>query len=178
MIRRVGAAVLVALWCVSPVAARAGADQIVAPQPGPKDLCPVCGMIVSKYRNWTATVVWKDGRADYFDGAKDMFKFLQALPEYARGRTRDGIKTIVVTEFYDLKPIDARGAWYVIGSDVLGPMGYELVPLATKVDADDFLKDHLGTRILRFDEITPAIIAKVDAGRLLPRKLAKSPRPQ
>ena len=165
MIRRAGAALLLTLWLAPLVSARAGAEQISAPQPGPKDLCPVCGMIVSKYRNWTATVVWKDGRAVHFDGAKDMFKLLQALPEYARGRTRDDIKTIVVTEFYDLKLIDARQAFYVIGSNVLGPMGHELVPLATKADADDLLKDHLGTRILRFDEITPAIIAKVDAGK-------------
>ena len=47
----------------------------------------------------------------------------------------------------------------------MGPMGHELVPLATKADAEDFLKDHLGTRILRFDDVTPEIIAKVDAGR-------------
>ena len=139
-------------------------DQVSAPKPGAKDLCPVCGMIVSKYPNWIATVAWKDGRADHFDGAKDMFKFLQALPEYAPGRTRDAIATIVVTDFYDLKKVDARQAFYVIGSDVTGPMGHEFVPLATKADAEEFLKDHHGAKTLRFNEVTPAIIAKVDGG--------------
>ena len=67
------------------------------------DLCPVCGMIVSKYPNWTATVVWKDGHAHHFDGAKDMFKFLHALPKYAPGHKREDITTIVVTDFYDLE---------------------------------------------------------------------------
>ena len=33
------------------------------PEPGPRDLCPVCGMVVSKYPAWIATVVYKIGRA-------------------------------------------------------------------------------------------------------------------
>jgi copper chaperone NosL len=163
--RLAGWALLLSLCAAPQTPAPSGAGQITMPQPGAKDLCPICGMIVSKYRNWIAAVVWKDGHADYFDGAKDMFKFLQALAEYAPGRKRDGIRTIIVTEFYDLKTIDARLAFFVIGSDVLGPMGSELVPLDTKSDADDFLKDHHGARVLHFDEVTPAIVAKVDGGK-------------
>lgn len=159
--------VVLLLWAGTgvPAQAQTASGQVTAPKPGEKSLCPVCGMIVSKYPAWLATVVWKDGRADHFDGAKDLFKFLQALPEYAPGRTRDAITTIVVTDFYDLKKIDARQAFYVIGSDVTGPMGHELVPLASKADAEDFLKDHHGSKMLRFDEVTPAIVAKVDGGK-------------
>jgi nitrous oxide reductase accessory protein NosL len=61
--------------------------------------------------------------------------------------------------------IDARKALYVMGSDVMGPMGHELTPLATRADADDFLKDHKGKRILRYDEVTAEIVAAVDDGR-------------
>src|SRR5512139_306979 len=107
------------------------------PKPGARDLCPVCGMIVSKYPNWVATVVYKDGHAHHFDGAKDMFKYLQDLPKYAPGHRKEDIKAIAVTDFYNLGKVDARQAWFVIGSDVLGPMGHEFVPLATKTDADD-----------------------------------------
>ena len=32
-------------------------------------------------------------------------------------------------EYYSLTRIDARAAWYVIGSGVVGPMGHELIPL-------------------------------------------------
>ncbi len=131
-------------------------------KPGARDLCPVCGMMVAKYPHWLATTVWKDGRTVYFDGAKDLFKYLLALPTYAPGRAREEIDLLVVTEFYDLKPIDARQAWYVVGSDVLGPMGHELVPLATRADAEGFLKDHKGRRILRFDEVTAQLLAQLD----------------
>jgi nitrous oxide reductase accessory protein NosL len=135
------------------------------PQTGPMDLCPVCGMLVSKYPHWVATLVWKDRHAHHFDGAKDMFKFLQALPAYAPGHKRDDINVIAVTDYYNLERIDAKKALYVIGSDVMGPMGHEFVPLATKVDAEDFLRDHKGKRILGFDQVTPEIVARVDAGK-------------
>jgi len=138
---------------------------MAVPKPGSKDLCPVCGMIVAEYPNWVATVVWKDGRAQYFDGAKDFFKFLQAVPKYAPGRKREDIRSMLVTEFYNLQKIDAAKASYVIGSDVMGPMGHELVPLGNKADAEEFLKDHKGKRILRYDEVTPDIVNQVDAGR-------------
>jgi len=53
---------------------------LAARPPGARDLCPVCGMVVAKYPNWIASVVWRDGHAHHFDGAKDMFKFLHDLP--------------------------------------------------------------------------------------------------
>jgi nitrous oxide reductase accessory protein NosL len=54
----------------------------------------------------------------------------------------------------------------VIGSDTLGPMGHELVPLASEEDAQEFLKDHQGTRILRFGEVTAELLRDLDAGRV------------
>jgi nitrous oxide reductase accessory protein NosL len=135
------------------------------PKPDRKDLCPVCGMLVAKYPNWLATIVWPDGHAHFFDGAKDMFKFLQDLPKYAPGHRAGEISRILVTDFYNLERIDARQALYVIGSDVYGPMGHEFVPLASKADASDFQKEHKGHSVLAFDQISAALVAKVDAGK-------------
>ena len=47
----------------------------------------------------------------------------------------------------------------------MGPMGHEFTPLANRADAEELLKDHKGKRILRFDEITPEVVAQVGAGR-------------
>lgn len=149
------------LWAAVTVA-RADAD---VPKPGPRDTCPVCGMLVSKYPNWVAVVKYRDGHAHFFDGAKDMFKYLHDLPKYAPGHRKEDISGIHVTEFYSLSPVDARKAFYVIGSDVLGPMGHEFVPLETRADAEEFLKDHKGRQILTFDQVAPAIVEKVDEGK-------------
>lgn len=146
-----------------PLAAAFPARAQTPPRPGPQDLCPVCGMLITKYPNWTATIAWRDGHAHHFDGAKDLFKFLFDLAKYAPGHRREDIAAIWVTEFYGLTKIDARKAWFVTGSDVLGPMGHELVPLATREDADEFLRDHKGSRILRFDDVKPDLIAALDA---------------
>lgn len=135
------------------------------PKPGAKDLCPVCGMLVSKYPNWTAIVTYKDGHAHFFDGAKDMFKYLADIQKYAPGHKLEDISGMWVTEFYGLTRIDARKAVYVIGSDVLGPMGHELVPLESQGDAADFLKEHKGKRTLAFEQVTAAITSRLDRGK-------------
>jgi len=135
------------------------------PEPGPRDLCPVCGMVVSKYPPWTATVVYKDGHAHHFDGAKDLFKYLFDLKRYSQGHRSEDIARIGVTEYYELKRIDARQAYFVTGSDVLGPMGHELIPLASRVDAEEFLRDHHGRRILRYEEVYRELPGKLDTGR-------------
>jgi nitrous oxide reductase accessory protein NosL len=131
------------------------------PQPGPDDQCPVCGMKPAKYPNWVAVVHYRDGRAHFFDGPKDLFKYLQDLPKYAPGRAAGDIATIAVTEFYGLTRIDARKAYFVIGSDVAGPMGHELVPLASREAAEEFLRDHKGERIVTFEEVTSDLIGKL-----------------
>ncbi|RYH10821.1 nitrous oxide reductase accessory protein NosL [Tropicimonas sp. IMCC6043] len=146
-------------------AARADAPGIDLPAPGPRDTCPVCGMFVARYPEWVATILWDDGEAVHFDGAKDFFKYLQDLEKYAPGRSPAGIAGMGVTEYYGLTLIDAGQAVYVIGSDVLGPMGHELVPLANAADVAEFFEDHDGKRQVTFSEVTPPLLADLDRGR-------------
>jgi copper chaperone NosL len=120
--------------------------------PGPGDRCPVCGMFVEKYRNWTATVVLEDGSQLFFDGPKDMFKLLLDPARY--GRDASSISRAFVTDYYTTRLIDARTATFVVGSDVMGPMGHELVPLQTAEEAETFVKDHGGAKRLAYDDVT------------------------
>jgi nitrous oxide reductase accessory protein NosL len=142
----------------------ASTEDLRIPQPEPDAVCPVCGMFVSKYPEWVATVVFADGTARHFDGAKDLFKFILDPGKYAPGRRRDEVAGLAVTEYYDLRRIDAQAAYYVIGSDVLGPMGHELVPLASEDDARAFAADHDGVGIVRFDAVTLPLLRRLDAG--------------
>ena len=48
---------------------------------------------------------------------------------------------------------------------MLGPMGHELVPLESEADANEFLKEHQGQRVVTFEQVTPALIARLDKGR-------------
>lgn len=133
-----------------------------AKKPSGRDKCPVCGMFVSKYPDFLAQIDLEEGTSLFFDGPKDMFKFYQDIRRYLPAKAERKIKEIFVTDYYEVKAIDAKNAWYVIGSDILGPMGRELIPFRTEKDALEFMKDHHGRRIVRFNEVTPALINELD----------------
>jgi len=120
---------------------------------GKKDLCPVCGMFVYKYPNWVAQIIFEDKTYAFFDGAKDMFKYYFDLRKYNPKKKLENIVAIWVTDYYTTKLIDGREAYYVVGSDVLGPMGLELIPHKSEKAAHAFVKDHGGNRTLRFNEV-------------------------
>jgi len=145
-----------------------GGTPVIADVPGKpgtpdtSDKCPVCGMFVYKYPDWVSQVHFQGGSVLYFDGPKDMFKFMQHPGTYSPDLHAENISTVLVTEYYDLALISAFDAWFVIGSDVYGPMGKELIPFARKQDAEAFMKDHKAKAILTFDQVTPRIIDELE----------------
>jgi len=153
--KRLGLAVLFVLLAGSLPAAE-------ALKPSPKDKCPVCGMFVAKYPDWVAAIRFREGSTVFFDGAKDMFKFYFDLKKYNPSKSQTDIETLQVTDYYDLTPANGYEAFYVLGSDVYGPMGRELIPFAKEEAAKEFLKDHKGKSIVKFKEVTPALIKTLD----------------
>jgi len=131
-------------------------DQMKIPK---ESKCPVCGMFVTKYPKWAARIT-QNTNIHYFDGVKDMMKFYIFDADFPYDRSK--ITNIEVTDFYTLKAIDAKKAFYVIGSDIFGPMGNELVPFLNKNAAENFLKDHSGKEIILFDAITPKLVMGLD----------------
>lgn len=133
-----------------------------APAPSAKDKCPVCGMFVSKYPDWVVSVTFNDSTTLYFDGAKDFFTYYHNMQKFTPARRQDTISAISINDYYTLKPIDARQAHFVIGSDVYGPMGKELVPFGKLADAQAFLKDHKGKMVLRFSDVKPRVLKSME----------------
>lgn len=132
------------------------------PKPAATDKCMVCGMFVAKYPDWTAVIVFKDSAARFFDGPKDLFTYYFSIKKYEPQRDRADIESVWVKDYYTLTLIDARKAFYVIGSDVFGPMGRELIPFSSADDAKAFLKDHEGKKMLQFKEITPEVMKQLE----------------
>jgi nitrous oxide reductase accessory protein NosL len=118
------------------------------------DRCSVCGMFVAKYKTWIAQIIFSDSSYAAFDGPKDMFKYYLQLSKYAPAKKSSDIAAVYVTEYYSAKLMDARKMYYVVGSNVLGPMGDELIPVASEEKAREFMKDHKGKDILKFPQIT------------------------
>ena len=147
---------------VSLLAAGAYAGEKKPVKPTDADKCAVCGMFVAKHADFIAQIVYKDGSYAVFDGAKDMFKYYFNLARYAQGKKASDIDSQYVTDYYSLKPIDALNAVYVLGSDVFGPMGRELIPFEKFADAEEFKKDHKGTSIIKFGDITIMTLKVLD----------------
>ncbi|HIP11260.1 MAG TPA: hypothetical protein EYG97_01440 [Arcobacter sp.] len=132
-----------------------------------KEKCPVCGMFTYKYPRWAAQIFYKSKQKEThysFDGVKDMMKFYfnpQAWGNYKDAKIIN-ISKMLVTDYYEQTVIDARKAFYVIRSDIYGPMGHELIPFANYSDALNFKKDHFGTKILKFDEIKEEEVYELD----------------
>lgn len=128
----------------------------------PRGSCAVCGMQVANFPAWAAAVLYKDGTQAWFDGPKDLFAYLLDPGRYAPRRKAAEITSIQVKDYYGLKHVDARTARYVLGSDVLGPMGKELVPFATEASAREFSSDHHGKQVLTFQDITAAVLKELE----------------
>ena len=140
----------------------AAAESLVPLSPAAGDKCPVCGMFVYKYPDWVAQVRFRDQKTVFFDGAKDLFKFYFNIGHYQPKRSAADVGAVYVTDYYTLEPIRARDAFFVVGSNVYGPMGRELIAFAAEEQAREFLRDHRGREILRFNAVTPELVRTLD----------------
>jgi len=115
--------------------------------------CPICGMFVYKYPRWAAQIFYSQKHYS-FDGVKDLLKYYF--------KHKKDISKILVTDYYSQKAIDGKKAYYVVGSDIYGPMGNELIPFKDKQDAQTFYMDHRGSQVIKFQDIKIEEVYKLD----------------
>lgn len=137
---------------VRPAAVGLGADSSL--RLSPEDRCPVCAMKVDKHKKFASAIVLDDETTFYFCGTGCMLK-TWLHPDVFLGRAKGKLKRAVTQEYFGGKPIDAAQAHWVAGSDVVGPMGPVLVPLASEEDATTFKARHGGSSF-KFSELDDA----------------------
>ena len=104
--------------------------------------CAHCGMKLDPKSPWNSELD-EGGKVEHFDTPRC------ALSEWlAHGKKG----TVEVQDYYDRTMRPATQVQFVIGSDVVGPMGPELVPVDDARVAK-FEKDHGGTRALALGEV-------------------------
>lgn len=120
--------------------------------PPPEERCGTCGMYVTPHADkWLAQIQFKDGTTVFFDGPKDLFVFYFDLARHKPGARVEDVAAIYVTEYYSRKQMKIGEVFLVSGSDVHGPMGQELVPVAGRDQVDSFRREHGGQKILQFN---------------------------
>lgn len=138
-----------ALACASACAGgtdEAEAQRGAAPTTG---RCALCGMRVTRGAAFSSGASPASGEAVLFDSVKCMFRWL--------GQHADA-RDPWVTEHLSRGERPARDVVYVMGSDLEGPMGADLVPVDTREHAEQLRESHHGTRVLAFAEVTSEIL--------------------
>lgn len=116
------------------------------------DRCPVCAMRPHRYPKFSGAIVLTDRTTYYFCSAGCLIRAWRD-PEIYLGVKRGAIERPVVRDYFTGAPIDAGSAFWVDGSDVIGPMGPARVPLSSETDAGTFVRRHGGRGPFRWHEL-------------------------
>jgi nitrous oxide reductase accessory protein NosL len=125
--------------------------------PSEEDRCAVCNMLPAKYPKDNAQLLMPDKKRFHFCSRQCMFEFVNDPKKH--GATDTGVGAVWVHDNTSGRFIFGKNAYYVVGSKVLGPMGYAAIPFDLKSNAMAFAKSNGGV-VLKFQQITPAKIRK------------------
>lgn len=140
--------------------------QPLDPRPVPAtSRCPVCGMYPARYPSWAAQAILRDGAAHFFDSPVDLFVFLHNVKRYDRRYAQDDVAAVFVTDMENGRWIDARKAFFLHGSSLMGPMRDADLPAFASREAAARWARAQGGQVLGYDEITPALVRPLSRSR-------------
>ena len=122
--------------------------------------CIVRHIKVYKDPKWVSKIELKNGKKIFFASPKSMIEFYHRPGKWfdIGVKSEADFKDILVTDFTTLKPINAKGAFYVYGGNIISPAGDDLPAFATYQSAENYSKKYNGKRILHFKEVSDALI--------------------
>jgi copper chaperone NosL len=124
-------------------------------EPTETDTCVVCGMYPAKYPQHHNQIWAKDGSTLHFCSTQCMVNFNADPAKYMQEPVQTNMAW--VTLYSDNMYESAFGVYYVVGSNVDGPMGKEAIPFKLKNNADEFVAVH-GGKIVSFSLLTPELV--------------------
>ncbi len=116
--------------------------------------CARCGMIIAEHPKWEGRMHKKGEERVLFCAPRCL------LMTNPADKDSSGTK-LKLRDYYSTDLIDARAAWFVAGSDVMGPMGPDLIPFADKKSAKEFMAEHHGKALYRYSELTLAKLKEI-----------------
>jgi nitrous oxide reductase accessory protein NosL len=121
--------------------------------------CDLCGMRLDPSSGWRSGGRAQSGAEVRFDSPKCLFSY-----HHREGGVRDPW----FIEYYSQERRAGRDLFFVLGSDVQGSMGRDLVPVQGREAAERFSREHHGARVIPFDDVSAAIVE--DLFRPQPRR--------
>ena len=118
----------------------------------PSDRCPVCAMFPARHPQTAAAMTLIDNKTFYFCSNGCLFR-TWLRPRVYLGQPREAIERLVTRDYFSGRPIDARSATWVAGSDVIGPMGPAIIALDDAGQLAVFKNRHGGTIVFTFSQV-------------------------
>ncbi len=129
------------------------------PKEPPKgERCVVCGMDVNIDPKLTSQVKLKDRSYKYAESPKHIIRYYLD--------NKDKVVELWVKDYKSGRWIEGTKAFYVPIKE--GPMGYDLVPFRSKIDAQEFAKspNSAKNRVYQFREIDRTFLEHLDTGHV------------
>ena len=139
------------------------ADGRVAPDKA--DRCPVCAMFPARYPRSAAAMTLKNGATYYFCSNGCLLRTWLRPGAYL-GKKRAAIDRMVVLDYFSGRPVDARKATWVAGSDVVGPMGPAIIALGAAGHAAAFNERHGGDIVFALEQLDDNLWRKISRHKL------------
>ncbi len=121
--------------------------------------CRYCGMPSDDYPQYNALALTAEGDSLFFCSTRCLL-----LTHLESGQAVN-LERLFVTDYYEQEKVAAPQAFFVAGSDVIGPMGRDLIPHASRAAAEEFRQDHRGTAIYPFDSLDLPLLTRVVRGQ-------------
>lgn len=137
----------------------------------PGTACALDGMLLANFPGPKAQIHFAGStQPEFFCDTVEMFS-VALNPEQARLVTAILVQDMGEADWESPRGhwIDARGAFYVLGSELHGSMGPTIGAFASEAKAAEFAKQH-GGRVLRFGEVSPEMVV-LDGGVLRDQKM-------
>lgn len=127
--------------------------------------CSLDGMLLADYPGPKAQIHYEQGKPDFFCDTVEMFATV-LRPEQQKGIRAIYVQDMGKADWQSPQGhwIDAKSAYYVIGSKLEGSMGPTIGAFAAEADAKALAQKN-GGRVLAFAAITPDMV-KLDGGIL------------
>ena len=117
----------------------------------PHKACPLCGMYPARYPQFNCQIVFKDGSYEAFDSAVGLLVY-RLFPDNT-GIELKPIAQIYFKDYFKESWLEAGKTFFVTGSEIMGPMGVEFLPVDSEQAAKELKKQEQGQDITHFKEI-------------------------
>jgi nitrous oxide reductase accessory protein NosL len=144
-----------------------------------EDHCDVCGMVIPNHPGPSSEIFYADSQPNdhanpaRFDSTWEAFKFDFAREDWTRQAffvtdyssveyelITDGGQQLISRHVDAASFVDAQSVTFVVGSEVVGTMGDDLIAFSDEPDANAFSQEY-GGDLVTFDDVTPTMISQL-----------------